>query len=115
GSPRWPVRKPQPRCLKPTCGPTPACARSSSRPPCAPSWRRVRLGTGRESIGLKAAMSASDPARVVEAVWRMEAARIVGALTRMLRDLGRAEELAQDALLEALERWPADGVPDRPG
>jgi RNA polymerase sigma factor (sigma-70 family) len=60
-------------------------------------------------------MSASDPARVVEAVWRMEAARIVGALTRMLRDLGRAEELAQDALLEALERWPADGVPDRPG
>jgi cation diffusion facilitator family transporter/RNA polymerase sigma factor (sigma-70 family) len=45
----------------------------------------------------------------------MESARIVGALTRMLRDLGRAEELAQDALLEALERWPADGVPDRPG
>ncbi|MBW8899488.1 MAG: RNA polymerase subunit sigma-24 [Massilia sp.] len=45
----------------------------------------------------------------------MESARIVGALTRMLRDLGRAEELAQDALLEALERWPGDGVPDRPG
>ncbi|HEX8785203.1 MAG TPA: RNA polymerase sigma factor [Telluria sp.] len=60
-------------------------------------------------------MSAGDPARVVEAVWRMEAAHIVGALTRMLRDLGRAEELAQDALLEALERWPADGVPERPG
>jgi RNA polymerase sigma factor (sigma-70 family) len=55
------------------------------------------------------------PGKVVEAVWRMESARIVGALTRMLRDLGRAEELAQDALLEALERWPADGVPDRPG
>jgi RNA polymerase sigma factor (sigma-70 family) len=53
--------------------------------------------------------------KVVEAVWRMESARIVGALTRMLRDLGRAEELAQDALLEALERWPSDGVPDRPG
>ena len=53
--------------------------------------------------------------KVVDAVWRMESARIVGALTRMLRDLGRAEELAQDALLEALERWPADGVPDRPG
>jgi RNA polymerase sigma factor (sigma-70 family) len=58
---------------------------------------------------------ASDVGRVVDAVWRMESARIVGALTRMLRDLGRAEELAQDALLEALERWPADGVPDRPG
>jgi len=53
--------------------------------------------------------------KVVDAVWRMESARIVGALTRMLRDLGRAEELAQDALLEALERWPGDGVPDRPG
>ena len=57
----------------------------------------------------------ADTGKVVEAVWRMESARIVGALTRMLRDLGRAEELAQDALLEALERWPADGVPDRPG
>ena len=60
-------------------------------------------------------MTSADTGRVVEAVWRMESARIVGALTRMLRDLGRAEELAQDALLEALERWPADGVPDRPG
>lgn len=60
-------------------------------------------------------MNTCDPARVVEAVWRMESARIVGALTRLLRDFGRAEELAQDALLEALERWPADGVPDRPG
>jgi RNA polymerase sigma factor (sigma-70 family) len=60
-------------------------------------------------------MSSNDPARVVEAAWRMEAARIVGALTRLLRDLGRAEELAQDALLAALERWPVDGVPERPG
>ena len=53
--------------------------------------------------------------RTVEAVWRMESARIVGALARMLRDLGRAEELAQDAMLQALESWPADGVPERPG
>jgi len=60
-------------------------------------------------------MTSTDTHRVVDAVWRMESAQIVGALTRMLRDLGRAEELAQDALLEALERWPADGVPDRPG
>ena len=44
----------------------------------------------------------------------MESARIVGALARMLRDVGTAEELAQDAMVEALERWPADGVPDRP-
>jgi len=53
--------------------------------------------------------------RTVEAVWRMESARIVGALARMLRDLGRAEELAQDAMLQALESWPADGMPERPG
>jgi RNA polymerase sigma factor (sigma-70 family) len=60
-------------------------------------------------------MTAGDTSRIVEAVWRMEAARIVGALTRMLRDVGIAEELAQDAMLQALESWPADGVPDRPG
>jgi RNA polymerase sigma factor (sigma-70 family) len=53
--------------------------------------------------------------RIVEAVWRMESARIVGALSRMLRDVGIAEELAQDAMLQALESWPADGVPDKPG
>jgi RNA polymerase sigma factor (sigma-70 family) len=56
-----------------------------------------------------------DIGRTVEAVWRMEAARIVGALTRMLRDVGLAEEMAQDAMLQALESWPTDGVPDRPG
>jgi RNA polymerase sigma factor (sigma-70 family) len=60
-------------------------------------------------------MSESDIGRVVEAVWRMESARIVGALTRMLRDVGIAEELAQDAMLQALESWPSGGVPDRPG
>ena len=49
------------------------------------------------------------------AVWRIESARIVGALLRMTRDLGVAEELAQDALVAALEHWPRDGVPDRPG
>lgn len=53
--------------------------------------------------------------RTVEAVWRMESAHIVGALARMLRDVGLAEEMAQDAMLQALESWPANGVPDRPG
>ncbi|MFP5393386.1 MAG: RNA polymerase sigma factor [Gammaproteobacteria bacterium] len=52
--------------------------------------------------------------RVIDAVWRMESGRIIGALARMLRDVGTAEELAQDALVEALERWPGDGVPDNP-
>jgi RNA polymerase sigma factor (sigma-70 family) len=51
----------------------------------------------------------------VAAVWRLESPRIVAAVARVVRDLGLAEELAQDALVAALERWPRDGVPDRPG
>ena len=52
--------------------------------------------------------------RTVEAVWRMESAKIIGALTRVLRDVGLAEELAADAVVAALEQWPATGVPDNP-
>ncbi len=59
-------------------------------------------------------MKSSDIHRTVEAVWRMESAKIVGALARVLRDVGVAEELAQDALVAALEQWPRDGVPDNP-
>ena len=53
-------------------------------------------------------------ARIVAAVWRIESARIIGALARLLRDVGVAEELAQDALVSALERWPDSGIPDNP-
>jgi RNA polymerase sigma factor (sigma-70 family) len=53
--------------------------------------------------------------RAVETVWRIEQARIVAGLARMVRDVGLAEDLAQDALVAALERWPRDGVPDNPG
>ncbi len=53
--------------------------------------------------------------RRIEAVWRMESAKIVGALARRVRDIGLAEELAQDALVAALEHWPSSGVPDNPG
>ncbi|WP_214325776.1 RNA polymerase sigma factor [Nonomuraea sediminis] len=60
-------------------------------------------------------MAATDPTRVVEAVWRIESAWIVAGLTRMVGDVGTAEELAQDALVAALEQWPRDGVPDNPG
>jgi RNA polymerase sigma factor (sigma-70 family) len=60
-------------------------------------------------------MPGPDIHRTVAAVWRMESARIIGGLTRILRDVGRAEELAQDALVLALERWPESGVPDNPG
>ena len=53
--------------------------------------------------------------RAVEAIWRIESAKIIAGLTRMVRDVGLAEELAQDALVSALETWPRDGTPDNPG
>lgn len=53
--------------------------------------------------------------RSVEAVWRIESAKIIAKLSRMLRDVGLAEELAQDALIAALEQWPRSGVPHNPG
>ena len=53
--------------------------------------------------------------RTVEAVWRMESAKIIAKLARMLHDVGLAEELAQDALVTALEQWPRNGTPDNPG
>jgi len=59
--------------------------------------------------------STTDVHRVVDAVWRMESARIVGALTRVTGDVGLAEELAQDALVAALEQWSDSGVPAKPG
>jgi len=52
--------------------------------------------------------------RVVDAVWRIESARLIAGLTRIVRDVGVAEELAQDALVAALEQWPVSGVPDNP-
>src|SRR5918998_4438594 len=51
----------------------------------------------------------------VDAVWKLESARIVAGLMRIVHDVGLAEELAQDALVAALEQWPAGGVPDNPG
>jgi RNA polymerase sigma factor (sigma-70 family) len=57
----------------------------------------------------------NDIHRTVEAVWRMESARIIAGLARVVRDVGLAEELAQDALVTALEQWPQTGVPDNPG
>ncbi|HEV7913842.1 MAG TPA: RNA polymerase sigma factor [Albitalea sp.] len=53
--------------------------------------------------------------RAIEAVWRIESARIIAGVARLTRDIGVAEELAQDALVAALEHWPASGVPDNPG
>jgi RNA polymerase sigma factor (sigma-70 family) len=58
--------------------------------------------------------AAPDIHRTIEAVWKIEAAKLIAGLTRIVRDVGLAEELAQDALVTALERWPNDGVPDNP-
>ncbi|MET7396723.1 RNA polymerase sigma factor [Dactylosporangium sp. NPDC005572] len=56
-----------------------------------------------------------DPKQAVEAVWRIEAGRVIAGLARLVGDVGLAEELAQDALVAALEQWPAEGVPRNPG
>ena len=53
--------------------------------------------------------------RAIHAVFRIESARLIGGLARMVRDVGLAEELAQDALVTALEHWPSEGVPENPG
>src|SRR2546422_11565266 len=60
-------------------------------------------------------VAASATQRAIDAVWRIESARLIAGLTRIVRDVGIAEELAQDALVAALEQWPRTGVPDRPG
>ena len=53
--------------------------------------------------------------RTIEAVWRIESTRLIAGLARMVRDVGVAEDLAQDALVAALEQWPRTGIPDGPG
>ena len=60
-------------------------------------------------------MTTSDAHRAIEAVWRIESAKVIAALTRITGDVGTAEDLAQDALVAALEKWPTSGVPDNPG
>lgn len=60
-------------------------------------------------------MTERDPHRSIDAVWRLESTRLVGALVRIVRDVGLAEDLAQDALVAALAQWPASGVPANPG
>jgi len=60
-------------------------------------------------------VTTSETHHAIEAVWRIESARLIAGLTRIVRDVGRAEELAQDALVAALEQWPKSGVPVNPG
>ena len=61
-----------------------------------------------------AAMTAADVNRTILAVWRIEQPRLITGLSRMLRDVTLAEDLTQEALVAALEHWPATGVPERP-
>ena len=61
------------------------------------------------------AVTATDTHHAIDAVWRIESAKVIAGLTRMVHDVGLAEDLAQDALVAALERWPESGVPDNPG
>ena len=60
------------------------------------------------------AVTAAETHHAIEAVWRIESAKLIAGLTRVVHDVGLAEDLAQDALLVALERWPESGVPDNP-
>src|SRR5260370_30268137 len=60
-------------------------------------------------------MTTADTHRAIDAVWRIESPRLIAGLARVVRDVGLAEELAQDAFVAALEQWPGSGVPDKPG
>jgi RNA polymerase sigma-70 factor, ECF subfamily len=64
---------------------------------------------------LNGGVTATDTRRAAEGVWRVESARLIAGLARMVHDVGLAEELAQDALVAALEQWPVDGIPRNPG
>jgi RNA polymerase sigma-70 factor, ECF subfamily len=60
-------------------------------------------------------VAAPDTNATIDAIWRVESPKVIAGLTRVVRDVGLAEELAQDALVAALEQWPAAGIPDNPG
>src|SRR4029078_3215421 len=60
-------------------------------------------------------MTASDPRRAIAAVWRNESPKLIAGITRIVRDVGVAEDLAHDALVAALEQWPDSGIPTTPG
>jgi predicted RNA polymerase sigma factor len=60
-------------------------------------------------------VTAPDANRAIDAVWRIESPRLIAGLARIVRDVGVAEDLAQDALVAALAKWPVSGVPENPG
>src|SRR5881296_2253626 len=89
---------------------------SSGHPSTATPSRSGRSSRPTECEGALAIDPATAEAhRATEAIWRIESARLIAGLARVVGDIGTAEELAQDALVAALEQWPAEGVPERPG
>ena len=97
----------------------PRTSATSSRPSCASRRsgcaRRSRRQSTSCAIGGRVTACRADTHRAIDAVWRIESARLIAGLARIVRDVGLAEELAQDALVAALEQWPESGVPDNPG
>src|SRR6266536_3134841 len=85
------------------------------------TMRRQRCSIGaitgrvRKSLSVIGSRESEDIRRAIDAVWRIESARLIAGLARIVRDVGLAEDLAQDALVAALERWPESGVPENPG
>src|SRR6516225_12307725 len=94
------------RCSRPTTSARssrPSCV--TGRSGCAPRRERAR----------SLAVAGHDVTRTIEAVWRIESARLIAGIARLVRDVGLAEDLAQEALVAALEQWPESGVPENPG
>src|SRR6188768_749245 len=89
------------------------CCRCSTPPTiCRPVSDRVERAW--LTCSNRRQMAASETHRAIQAVWSIEAARVIASLARIVRDVGLAEELAQDALVAALEQWPSAGIPDNP-
>ncbi len=79
------------------------------------SQRRCSACTEGSKDGVIGSVNSADTHRAIDAVWRIESAKLIAGLTRMVRDVGTAEDLAQEALVTAMEQWPESGVPDNPG
>src|SRR5881396_160004 len=78
--------------------------------------RSARFSSSRACKGaLAITRTVSEAHRAIEAIWRIESARLIAGLARIVGDFATAEELAQDALVAALEQWPVSGVPEKPG
>src|SRR5206468_6818035 len=77
-------------------------------------WR-MRSRRSRNRSSPNADRVTTDVHRAIDAVWRIESAKLIAGLTRIVRDVGLAEDLAQDALVAALDQWPESGVPNNPG